>query len=281
MPKFTFMSWNVRNYKGSKSRLEDADKLITRLSPDVLGLLEFKAKRQARELMFDRFPEYDFAATDSTGGLEVIIGFRRGRFEQVIWTQRLNFNNAPRTLRPGALISVNFEGEWYTLLYLHTDSGTKKKDYDNRWSAFRKIWKLEKALKRSSRTGKPNLIVLGDLNTMGQGSTVSGDEEIQLLERKARQNGMLMLTKDAAETWHEWGKGSRRNRRKLKVRELAEAMQSNLDHVIASRNLDFVAHGDDDQAAIHVEGWQQLTGAKRVDYLWSLSDHSALFGEVW
>ena len=281
MPKFTFMSWNVRMYRGSKPRLEDVDRLLTRFSPDVFGLLEFKAKKRARELMFDRFPEYDFAATDSTGGLEVIIGFRRGKFDQVIWTQRRDFNNLPRSLRPGALISVNLEGEWYSLLYLHTDSGTRDSDYKNRWTVFDKIWSLEEALKQGSPSGRPNLIVLGDLNTMGKGSTISGPSEIQRLESKAKQNGMLMLTKDAEHTWHEWGKGPRGNRRRLKVSELATAMRSNLDHVIASQDLDFVVHGDDGQAAIHVEGWQQVTGTDRVNFLWSLSDHSALFGEVW
>jgi len=268
-------------YRGSRSRLEDADQLLTRSSPDVLGLLEFKAKRQARELMFDRFPEYDFAVTDSKSGLEVIVGFRRGKFDQVIWTQRRDFNNLPRSLRPGALVSVNFGGEWYSLLYLHTDSGTGTRDYNNRWTVFNKIWRLEEALKRSSASGRPNLIVLGDLNTMGKGSSISGVEEIDMLERKARQNGMLMLTKDAGDTWHQWGKGPRGNRRKLRVSDLATAKRSDLDHVIASRDLEFVAHGDDGQSAIHVEGWQQVTGRDRVDFLWSLSDHSALFGEVW
>lgn len=267
-------------YKGSKSRLEDADKLLTDLSPDVFGLLEFRAKRQARELMFNRFSEYDFAVTDSTGGLEVIIGFRRGKFDQVIWTQRRNFNNRPRTLRPGALISVNFQGEWFNLLYLHTDSGAAKDDYKNRWKVFKKIWKLDEALKQSSTSGKSNLIVLGDLNTMGNGSTISGDKEIQMLGKKAKQNGMFLLAKDDPETWHEWGKGPRGKRRKLKVKELPSAMRSDLDHVIASGNLKFVAHGSDGQSLIHVEGWQQLKGSDRVNFLWSLSDHSALFGEV-
>jgi len=167
------------------------------------------------------------------------------------------------------------------LLYLHTDSGTSKKDYDNRWTAFKRVWKLEEALKRSSSTGQPNLIVLGDLNTMGRGSTVTGAQEIAQLERKARQNGMYMLTKDASDTWHQWGKGPRGNRRKLKVSELATAMRSNLDHVIASKGLDFVARGQEGQSAIHVEGWEQLSGSERVDFVWSLSDHSALIGEVW
>ncbi len=58
-------------------------------------------------------------------------------------------------------------------------------------------------------------------------------------------------------------------------------MQPDLDHVIASKNMDFVAHGDDEQSALHVEGWQRVSARERVNFLWSLSGHSALFGEVW
>ena len=268
-------------FRGSQPRLQDADDLISRFSPDIFGLLEFQARKEARELMFDRSPEYDFAVTDSTTGLEVIIGYRRGKFDQVIWTQKREFNNEPRTLRPGALVSVNYEGEWYSLLYLHADSGTSRSDYENRWKVFERLWRLEEALRRSSPSGNPNLIVLGDLNTMGSGSTISGDVEKYQLETRATQNGMYMPTKDAAHTWHECGKGPRNNRRRLRVSELSSAKRSDLDHVIASQNLDFVIHGSDGQSAIHVEGWQQVDGVDRVEFLWSLSDHSALFGELW
>lgn len=64
------------------------------------------------------------------------------------------------------------------------------------------------------------------------------------------------------------------------VSELGSAGRSNLDHVLASYDLDFVAQDPGDNA-IHVEGWQQREGSARVAYLWSLSDHSALYGEVW
>ena len=62
--KFSFLSWNARRYAGSEARLEEADQLITNLDPDVFGLIEFMAKKKVRKLMFERFPEYDFAVTD-------------------------------------------------------------------------------------------------------------------------------------------------------------------------------------------------------------------------
>lgn len=88
-----------------------------------------------------------------------------------------------------------------------------------------------------------------------------------------------MLDKDRDNTWHQWGTGPRHDRKKLKVSELPGADKSNLDHVLASVDLNFEAAGDDN-SPIHVQGWNQLSGVKKTTYLWSLSDHSALFGIV-
>lgn len=277
--KFSFLVWNVRRYTGSQARLEEADQLITNLNPDVFGLIEFMAKKKVRELMFDRFPEYDFAVTDSKMGIEITVGWRRGKFDQVIWTQKREFKAGDINLRPGGLLSVNTSNEYYNLLFLHTDSGTTQKDYDNRKKMFKKIWKLEKALKKSSPSNNSNLITLGDLNTMGKGATISAASEIKKLSKNASKNNMKMLDKNHDDTWHQWGTGPRHNRKKLRVSELASADKSNLDHVISSKDLSFKPAGGGN-IPIHVQGWNQRSGVHRVNFLWGLSDHSALYGEV-
>jgi hypothetical protein len=286
---FSFLSWNVRHYRGDRARFQDVDELISDLDPDVFGLLEFEVKftrggpdeapqdnrADMRELMMNRFPEYDFAVTDSRQGVEIVVGYRRGLFEQVVWSQRRTFA-ATDFLRPGALVSLNDGTDFYSLLFLHTDSGAAKGDYQNRRAMFRKIWSLQTALTNATPSGNPNLVVLGDLNTMGWRGKVTGREEIDALARDAGQNGMRMLEKDRPETWHAWGKGPRGNRRKLQVDELAGAKRSNLDHVIASQGLDFARVGSGGEP-VHVRGWQQVQDTARADYLWDLSDHSALF----
>lgn len=289
---FTFLSWNVRHYRGNRARFDEIDELISDLDPDVFGLLEFEVRytrggpdeapqhnrADMRELMLHRFPEYDFAVTDSRQGVEILVGFRSGMFEQVVWTQRRTFAATDR-LRPGALVSLNDGSDFYSLLFLHTDSGVAKSDYKNRQAMFRKIWSLQTALTNATPSGKPNLIVLGDLNTMGWRGKVSGAEEIAALARDAAQKGMQLLAKDQPATWHAWGKGPRGNRRKLRVDELAQAKRSDLDHVVASEGLNFAKSGCGGQP-VHVRGWQQVQDEARVDYLWDLSDHSALFAKL-
>jgi len=279
MSKFTFMVWNVRHFKGERRRLDEVDRFISNVDPDCFGLIEYQGKSSILELMVDRFPEYDFAVTDSTGNLEVVVGYRRGKFDQVVWTQKRKFNDRKRVLRPGALISLRCDGEFYNLLFLHADSGNTATDYANRKAVFSKVWKLREALQRRSATGRANLIVLGDLNTMGRGKTISGQYEINWLARTAEKKKMKLLEKDAKTTWSQWGKGPRGNRRKLKVAELDGLKESDLDHVIASDDVSFVTRGDNEQP-IHVEGWQQLDGAAKTSFLWNLSDHCALVGEV-
>lgn len=289
---FSFLSWNVRHYRGDRDRFQEVDEMISDLDPDVFGLLEFEVKYTSggpdeapqdnradmRELMLSRFPEYDFAVTDSRQGVEIVVGFRSGMFEQVVWTQRRTFA-ATDFLRPGALVSLNDGTDFYSLLFLHTDSGRAKSDYRNRQAMFRKIWSLQTALTGATPSGNPNLFVLGDLNTMGWRGNVTGQQEIAALTADAAQHGMRVLDKDRPDTWHAWGKGPRGNRRKLRVDELAGAKRSNLDHVVASEGLEFARAGSGGEP-VHVRGWQQLPDAARVDYLWDLSDHSALFARL-
>lgn len=277
--KFSFLSWNVRHFKGSAARLNEVDEFVSDLNPDIFGLIEYRGKQSILELMVERFPEFDFAVTDSTGNLEVVVGFRRGKFDQVVWTQKRQFNDRRRVLRPGALISVRLDGVFYNLLFLHSDSGTSENDYSNRQKVLKKVWRLKEALAVRSSDNRANLIVLGDLNTMGKGRTISGAREIRKLERDAERNGMKLVSKDQSTTWSEWGKGPRGNRRKLRVSELDGLMESDLDHVIVSDELSLSSAGSNGEN-VHVRGWQQLSGRTKVDWLWDISDHCALYGEI-
>lgn len=277
---FTFLSWNIRQFKGNNpERLKDIDEFITNLNSDIIGLIEFRAKKMMRKFMIESFPEYDFAVTDSKKDIEITVGWKRNKFKQVIWTQKREFYNNDLNLRPGGLLTVNYNDKLYNLLFLHTDSGTGIKDYENRQGMFKKIWSLNNALTSVSSVDKPNLIVLGDLNTMGKGTQLTGEDEIEGLAADAQQNNMLLLSKDAENTWHQWGKGPYGNRRKLTQNELSTAIKSNLDHVIASNNLNFNLLGTN-SSEIKVEGWNTVTDQSRIDFLWEISDHCAIIGEI-
>lgn len=85
-----------------------------------------------RNLPFDRLMEYDFAITDGEEGIELLAGWKRNLFDQVLATQRRGFKTGNPMLRPGSLISAKKDDRMHHILFLHTDSGTADSDYNNR-----------------------------------------------------------------------------------------------------------------------------------------------------
>jgi len=274
---FKFMSWNVRHFRGgSEERIEEVDAHIGVGNPDVFGIIEFQAKDIARQIVTDYYHEYDFGMTDSKMGLDFLIGWRRGMFQQVVYTQRREFMAGNINLRPGGLLSLKEEGQtaFTNLLFLHTDSGKKPKDYDERQTMFAKMFKLKQTLAGlEQQDGNARLIVLGDLNTMGRSKTstlptIRADKEIEDLEQDALAAGMRLLSKSHEKTWSNQS-GSKK---------------SDLDHVIASDDLDFSEFYFVDNPGhvfeIEVYGWNNLTGTARKPWIKNISDHCALIGEV-
>jgi len=274
---FKFMSWNVKHFRGgTKSRVEKVDEHIGVEDPDVFGIIEFQAKDVARQIVTNYYEEYDFGMTDSKMGLDFLIGWKRGKFEQVIYTQRRDFMVGNLNLRPGGLLSFREEENtaFTNLLFLHTDAGRTKKDYDARQAMFEKVFSLKRAIEGlETQGGSARLIVLGDLNTMGRektGSspTIPAATEIENLKQDAQAAGMRMLNKSHEKTWS----------------NKIGSTKSNLDHVIASNDLQFreFYFVDDPGNVFEIEvyGWNNLTGNERKTWITNISDHCALVGEV-
>jgi hypothetical protein len=61
-----------------------------------------------------------------------------------------------------------------------------------------------------------------------------------------------------------------------------KTMQSNLDHVIASKNLKFKKQGMNNNKPffVKVSGWQQLQSEARNEFVKNISDHCLLFVEI-
>lgn len=274
---YSFLVWNVEHFQARPDRIEKVDKLIEHFKPDVFGILEFQAKDVARSLVQKFFGEYDFAFTDSKLAIEILVGWKRGEFRQVIYTQRREFQAGNINLRPGGLLSFRQEGSevFDNLLFLHTDSGTEDEDYKNRQTMFEKIWHMKSAIEGlPAQQGQARFIVLGDLNTMGRKKlsnsrpTIYARHEIEQLRLAAQNAGMRVLTKSHERTWS----------------TPSGSQKSELDHVIASTDLQFVQKTSQDAETspfeIEVHGWNKLSGHERRDFIKNISDHCALFGEV-
>ncbi|MBK7661993.1 MAG: endonuclease/exonuclease/phosphatase family protein [Sterolibacteriaceae bacterium] len=268
---FSVLSWNIEHFRGGDARLKKVAAHIAGQNPDVFGLLEIE-HADVLTLMQRELPDYDFALTDGPEVQEILVGWRRGKFGQTVFSQKREFNVGNPALRPGALLSVRVADTWYNMLFLHTDSGTDAPAFGNRAEMFGKTWKLKRALDRKmEQAAAAQLLVMGDLNTMGlmyprpakKFLRVDAPSEIAALDEAALKSGMRLLPKDQPFTWN------------------GSAGKSNLDHVLASQALQLRNFGSDaEPAEIRVTGWPQLSGAQLKSFLAEISDHASLYAEV-
>jgi len=265
---FSFAVWNVERFNYLPQRVRAVGQLIKNHDPDVFGILEFLAKDAARKLVrSDDFQAYDFAFTDSNQGIEILVGWKRGKFSQMLYTQRRELQAGNVRLRPGGLISILEKSTdvFTNLLFLHTDSGTDAEAYKNRQAMFGKIWSMKRALEKlPEQNGQARLIAMGDLNTMGKKKGPSSAEEIAELTTQAAKNGMRVLQNTHDYTWSSDGK-----------------KKSKLDHVIASNDIQFnILGAGSPPAEVLVDGWVNRTGEARTNFVKNISDHCLLFAEV-
>jgi len=174
-------------------------------------------------------------------------------------------------LRPGALVTLTINDEFYSLLFLHIKSSPDPHSWGLRDDMIGHVIGLKRALDKASGSSPEgaNFICMGDLNTMGMNVTYSdkdmtGAEELKRYARRLSPKNMELLPKNSDHTW--WaGSGS-------------SYPPSDLDHVFASKSLNFRKFG---QAEIDVRGWPELpTPAQQTDWIKKHSDHAMLYGEV-
>ena len=265
---FSFAVWNIERFNYMPQRVRAVGSLIKSHDPDVFGILEFLAKDAARRLVRSKeFRPYDFAFTDSEQGIEILVGWKRQKFRQVLFTQRRELQVGNTRLRPGGLLSILDRNAdvFANLLFLHTDSGTDPAAYANRQKMFAKIWNMKRALEKlPEQKGQARFVVLGDLNTMGRKNGPSSLEEIGALRAAATTNGMRLLQKTHEVTWSSGGKA-----------------MSNLDHVLATDDLRFRPQSPGAAAVeVLVDGWVNRTGEARTNFIKNISDHCLLFAAV-
>ncbi|MBL8923884.1 MAG: endonuclease/exonuclease/phosphatase family protein [Myxococcaceae bacterium] len=262
---FSVLSWNVEHFGNKKTSAERQKRVVKHIKdqdPDIFGILEVE-HANIRALMEKSFDDYDFFLTDGPQLQEILVGCRRGLFDQKLFVQKREYQEGNDKLRPGALLSVRQGTVWTNLLFLHTDSGDDAGAFGNRFDSFRKVWNLTKALARKAPNGDPRLLVLGDFNTMGLSyprslkahERVKEAEEIAGLAELARKEGLVLLPKSHPATY--WS---------------ATYGESDLDHVLATEDLAKTISGK-----VQVRGWvQETTTAARRLWTGDVSDHSSV-----
>jgi exonuclease III len=266
---FSVASWNVEHLRsqGTRSRVEDVVEFLAQQDPDVFALYEVEGK-EVFDALTSMMPGYTFHITEGRQVQQILLGVR-ARIT-AFFTQKTEFRSGVSLLRPGALLTLTVGGENYSLLFLHTKSGTDPRGLGLRDDMLDRALKFATTLdRRAPDASRANYIFLGDFNIMGmeyrfvRERDIVATHELQKLERGARRRQMKVLDKDEPNTW--WGGG--------------KLAPSNLDFVVARSHMRFKKFGDG--AEVSVRGWPKLTDeAERLRWVRELSDHGLLFFQV-
>jgi hypothetical protein len=215
-------------------------------------------------------PNYTFHITEGEQVQQILVGVR-SHFS-AFFTQKLEFKSGVPELRPGALLTLFINGQYYPLLFLHTKSGADPRGFGLRDDILGRSIRFRKVLEGN---GPPiPYLILGDLNTMGleypQGHSITADEEIKRIAIYAkRYYDMTMLTKTSEATWSNGSTSS--------------IPPSKLDHVLAAEHLRFSTFPAPDGSLkqVDVRGWAKLaTPAEQDQWIKEYSDHCLLYFEV-
>lgn len=261
------LSWNVEHFKGKPARVRRVVGLIKDENPDIFGLIEVEGKRVFSELVKE-FPGYAFSITEGDQSQEILIGVRGGI--SAFMTQRNEFRRSNPYLRPGALLTVTGQsGDLLPILFTHLKSMPSPEGFGLRDAMFEKVRNLKKALNKAAPTKKADMILVGDLNTMGMNLTFSkkdldGPEELTRVQKVLRSADLTLLSKTAPATFNN-GSGS-------------SYPPSDLDHVFATPGLKFKKHGG---SYVKVGGWAlEASTAKQDTWIKKFSDHAPLTFDV-
>lgn len=265
-------SWNCEHWKDGDPRNGDRVEFIASQKADVLALYEVEGKEVWRDVM-NGLPGYSFFITEGQNTQEILVGIAPG--VTAFLTQKIEFQSRDSFMRPGALLTVRADGTDYSFLFMHVASMTDPRGFGLRADMIERAFKFKELLDEVAK-GKSNFLFLGDLNAMGLDyvygreqpsgkkllhAKVSAEQEIEHLAFEAAKNGMRLLSKTADRTW---GKAS--------------GARSNLDHVVASDQLQFKSLGGKD---VGVRGWPELESeAEQGKWIKRYSDHALLSFEV-
>ena len=193
--KFSVLSWNVKNFTTKNS--DNVKKIIGHIKNqdlpeglDIMAIYEVKGK-DVFATMTKEFPDHMFFITEGIQVQEILVDIKN-KFTAFV-TQRTEFKSKISTLRPGTLATLRIKDKNYSLLFLHTKSFPDPVGFGLRDDQLNQAFELKKKLDSiAGGKGKANMIITGDLNTMGldyraKENDILFKDEISHLEKKKCQ----------------------------------------------------------------------------------------------
>ena len=224
---FRVVTWNIRFFPEPSTDVERTGEVLADLDADLIAVQEIADSsalasmldqvnsllaRQARESGQGSSRHYDYELAESGGHGGQFVGYVYDENSvELSGVKTLTSLQMTPDLRPGlfARVKSKWGGLDFQVIVMHTDSGTRDRDYQNR---VRFLDSLGVEL-GERRAADADVIVLGDLNTMGRLAEeglgrVGWDEEVANLDRRAAEMGLSRLPNSPSCTEYYRGRGS-------------------------------------------------------------------------
>jgi endonuclease/exonuclease/phosphatase family metal-dependent hydrolase len=225
--QFRDATWNIRFFPEPSTDVERTGQLLAEMDADLIAVQEIADSIALRRLLeqvnsdlAQKAPDsgaeparrYRFVLAESGGHGGQFVGYIYDENAAELWdVETLTSLQMTPDLRPGLFARVTSKrGRLdFQVIVMHTDSGTKDRDYQNR-RRFLDALEIELAKRYPADS---DVIVLGDLNTMGRLAgdglpRVRWEEEVSDLDERAREMGMTRLRNSPACTEYYRGRGS-------------------------------------------------------------------------
>jgi endonuclease/exonuclease/phosphatase family metal-dependent hydrolase len=256
--------WNIKDWflrdgeSKAAARLDRVLSVLRREKPDIALFAEVNDPAIKTALLTNLKSGHVAFETNDKNPPHLVAVFRAAAGRSVSVEQRNEILDGNPTGRSLPMLNIIDENGPLAILAAHTKSGIAPENLTKRQKQFQQIAKI------ATEFGAERipLLVVGDMNTMGDGEKTSGAREIEIASEIMGQGGLIRLPKDRKATWHG-------------VDADARFTDADLDHAFISRSAAFRA------ATVRVGGWPELPTTKRQDnWVRTHSDHAYIVVDI-
>jgi len=264
--------WNVQDWdlrsggpvRGQR-RFDRILSILRREKPDIALFAEVQDPGLKNALVRGLGNRHSAFETNDKNPRQLLAVFNAAAGRSVIATQRNEFAGDDMSGRAFPLLEVQTKTGALAIMAAHTKARSNPESMKKRQYQLGQIAAVAAAF---NARGVP-LLVMGDMNSMGNGLTIDGPREITIMNSIMASSGLTALPKDRPHTWRG-------------IDSDARYPDAELDHAFISASAAaLVRPVNDNGAVVRVGGWPELdTKRRQNNWVRRHSDHAYLVMDI-
>lgn len=264
--------WNIQNWNlndnnplRGASRFARILSVLRREKPDIALFAEVTDPALPSEILRHLGGRHTVFATNDKNSHQLMAIFRAAGTRGIHITQRNEFAGEDMTGRTFPLLEIHGQTSALAVMAAHTKARSEPASMKKRQYQF---GLMASVAAEFNKRAVP-LLVVGDMNTMGNGRDVNGPAEIAITKNILATGGLAPLPKDHSLTWRG-------------VDSDAVYPDAELDHAfITAAAAPSVRPVNDNGARVRVGGWpEQATKTRQDNWVRRNSDHAYLVIDI-